>query len=615
MPRLTEDQELALDKVPSLSGSVLMIAPWTTIKSVISKSINASEQHWIVAPTDVSWQGIADDEDSHVLPKDTLFLVNSEGHAPRLQEALQNETWLSEPTALGQLELPELLLRQAARAVQLAAARLQNAIKTDCGTDEEGLCPELKPLTQHALTEERESLPSDIFHIPQHEPTPTSEPVMRLGRVNNDKLEVIASLQQFNQEIQLHLIDNTSAVPFCSTCVCLNNVNQAYSLWQHVHWRHEVWVATVTSIAAVGILCAIAIAIFITVRICKGDVLEGNPAYSFVLLGAVMAAYIAVLPYCVIGPLLVCVLRELGTALGHAFLLGTMLARAIMLASTDDQGFMSHVNGYLQAALWFFIIGVQVALSTQQWILRSSTDVSGTENVATSCMSETTTFLLLLSYTMLLLFLLVLVCPLVVRSKRNYREGFCFTVATVLYTITWLLWIISYVLVPAAWQAPVAAAGLVAGASAVLIAVFIPRTYLIVSSVARARLASAIPCTAPGMHSNSVLDINYRSHQALYDSVNAMGSCNAPPAQLIEQGLRRSPALNRHTGTGLANPNYYSEHPLPCSGSAASTVVAFGRSHAHMPGGSTSREQLSPSPENTYERYDSPPSPHKVTRF
>jgi len=89
-------------------------------------------------------------------------------------------------------------------------------------------------------------------------------------------------------------------------------------------------------------------------------VLEGNPAFSFILLFGVIFTYVAVLPYCAAGPTLLCVLRELGTSLGHALLLSVMLARAIMLTTTDEQGFMSHVSGYLQAALWFFIIAVQV---------------------------------------------------------------------------------------------------------------------------------------------------------------------------------------------------------------------------------------------------------------
>lgn len=94
-----------------------------------------------------------------------------------------------------------------------------------------------------------------------------------------------------------------------------------------------------------------------------GDVLEGNPTFSFVLLFGVVLTYMGVLPYCAAGPRLLCVLRELGTSLGHALMLSVMLARAIMLTTTDEQGFMSHVSGYLQFALWFFIVAVQVRYS------------------------------------------------------------------------------------------------------------------------------------------------------------------------------------------------------------------------------------------------------------
>jgi hypothetical protein len=182
---------------------------------------------------------------------------------------------------------------------------------------------------------------------------------------------------------------------------------------------------------------------------------------------------------------------------------------------------MLSLNNYCY--IFFYKTLFQVALTVQIWIVHSPLKMSMNSELDTAdhggtvtCSSDGTPFLLMLSYDMFLLLLLLLICPLVARSKRNYREGLCFSVATILYTISWLAWLAAYILAPSEWHDPSASAGLVASASTVLVAVFIPRTYLMVSSVARARIASALPCTAAGMHTNSVLDINYRSHQVKY---------------------------------------------------------------------------------------------------
>jgi bride of sevenless protein len=58
---------------------------------------------------------------------------------------------------------------------------------------------------------------------------------------------------------------------------------------------------------------------------------------------------------------LLCGIKVFVTSLSYSLVFSVMLARSLMLASCDrDGGLMSHVNGYLQTSLCFFIALVQV---------------------------------------------------------------------------------------------------------------------------------------------------------------------------------------------------------------------------------------------------------------
>ncbi|XP_069679334.1 protein bride of sevenless [Periplaneta americana] len=353
--------------------------------------------------------------------------------------------------------------------------------------------------------------------------------------------------------------------------------------------RQELWVAAVASISAVGVLCSLAVSVFILVRVCKGDVLEGNPSFSFLLLIAINCTYFSILPFTLSADDayhrgLICGLRIFGTSVSYALLFSIMLSRSFMLASCDqDGGFMSHVNGYLQTVLCFFIAGVQLALSVQFWAINST--LLGSQQC--SSIYEGHLFLFLLSYDMFLLLLLVCTSPFIARSKRNYREGMFFTVASILCLLITIGWSAAYLLAPSKWQDAAITGGLTATATAILVSIFIPRTYLMMTAIVRDHLASALPSLAY-TSTTSVQDINYRSTQVLYDTV-------AP-----------QPPIHPPDSTGQVNPNFYSDQPQSPVDSGPETSAA-------KPRGFGERRNISP--ENTYERYDTPPSPHKVTRF
>ena len=183
-----------------------------------------------------------------------------------------------------------------------------------------------------------------------------------------------------------------------------------------------------------------------------------------------------------------------------------------MILTCDYNGsFMSHINGYLQSFLCFFMFAVQVALIMEFWIfgwVLSDVDYC-------SKFMNTNLFLSYMMYDTFLLILIAALVPFITKSRRNYKEGLTFTVVTVCFIIIWISWSFAYFIASPEWRDFCVATGLTGTATAVVVCIFIPRTYLIVTGIVRDRITSAIPTTV-----SNIVDMNYRSTQALYDSVD-----------------------------------------------------------------------------------------------
>ena len=117
-----------------------------------------------------------------------------------------------------------------------------------------------------------------------------------------------------------------------------------------------------------------------------------------------------------------------------------------------------------------------------------------------------------------------------------------FTVASILCLIIFIGWSTIYVLVPRVWQDAAITGGLVATATAILVTVFIHRTYVMMTVIISDHLASVLPLFAY-TSATSIHDINYWSTQVLYDTVTS------------------HPLVRPSEVTGQVNPNFYSEQP------------------------------------------------------
>nr|CAD7462547.1 unnamed protein product [Timema tahoe] len=519
--------------------SILVVFGTSRLISAVVQTVNSSVVRWIVVP----WDSTIDQQHAANLPSDALIIKTRTRLLDQVRAAMDS---LSNPDSVLSLgpwaSMKSNIFQGVASPILTTVQKLRVALDHHCKTTGTGICKKLPAFRKFVSLQVIANTNDEVQNMLVRMKLNVTGRFYSVYRVKRDEdvgdtlLEEVGTYEETNQ--------TSGSLQF-----------------------------TASFLRQIPHLTVVNVIIFIVVRICKGDILEGNPSFTFLLILAIIFAYSSVLPFSFRaiqghGEIL-CGLRVLCPSLSYAFLFSIMISRSVMLASCDqDGGFMSHVNGYIQTVLCFFIAGVQLALSVQFWFINKGF-FSGEDCTA---MYEGYTFLLILSYDAFLLCMLICVTPFIVRSKRNYREGVFFTVVTALCTLIWVGWCAMYLLVPRRWQDAAVTGGLTATATAVLVTVFIPRTYMMMTAIVRDHLASALPSLAY-VSSTSVQDLHYRtttSSQALYDAV-------------------------RCPDGGQSNPNFYSDQPpIP-----------------ELPSQHSGKKMDN----NTYERYGSPPSPSTVTRF
>ncbi|XP_060648821.1 protein bride of sevenless [Drosophila nasuta] len=303
-------------------------------------------------------------------------------------------------------------------------------------------------------------------------------------------------------------------------------------------WRIKLdtWVATGLTAAILGLIATLAILVFIVVRISLGDVFEGNPVTSILLLLSLVLVFCSFVPFSMeyVGEQrnshvtfedvhtlnTLCAVRVFIMTLVYCFVFSLLLCRAVMLASIGSEGgFLSHVNGYIQAVICAFSVCVQVGMSVQLLVVMHM----ASESVSCENIYYGRWLWGLLAYDFLLLCCLVSLVPFIYRSQRNYREGILIVIGAVLMLIIWAVWI-TLSLFGDEWRDAAIPLGLQASGWAVLIGILIPRTFLIVRGIERSDIAQALPSlTSLAFAQNN----QYSSEQSVYECVNpAMRHCS-----------------------------------------------------------------------------------------
>ncbi|KAH8294611.1 hypothetical protein KR018_000251, partial [Drosophila ironensis] len=374
-------------------------------------------------------------------------------------------------------------------------------------------------------------------------------------------------------------------------------------------WRikMDTWVATGLTAAILGLIATLAILVFIVVRISLGDVFEGNPTTSILLLLSLVLVFCSFVPFSIeyVGEQrnshvtfedaqtlnTLCAVRVFIMTLVYCFVFSLLLCRAVMLASIGSEGgFLSHVNGYIQAVICAFSVVVQVGMSVQLLVvMHVASEAVSCENIYYGRWLWG-----LLAYDFVLLCCVAALIPSIYRSQRNYREGILIVIGVVLIMVIWVAWI-ALSLFGDEWRDAAIPLGLQASGWAVLVGILIPRTFLIVRGIERSDIAQALPSlTSLAFAQNN----QYASEQSVYECVNpAMRHCSQEevnhqsPSEIPTLPLRGGGPRRQQFFANLrqANANINPQRPPP------------------RPQQSPSRSSVSslpPSPEN-----------NKITRF
>ncbi|XP_053669931.1 protein bride of sevenless [Anopheles nili] len=347
-----------------------------------------------------------------------------------------------------------------------------------------------------------------------------------------------------------------------------------------MYWqiKMEAWVAAGLTVSSLGILLCAAILIFLIVRVCMDDILEGHPLGSILLLVSLIVQFAAFIPFSFeytgytadlaghrSDTMLTwnahCTVKIFLVSMCYCMTFSLLLCRAIMLASIGSEGgFLSHINGYIQSVICGFSTLVQLGLSTQLVIVLHA----NAHSISCGEIYYGHWFWAVIAYDGVLLVSLIFLAPFIFRSQRNYREGLLLVTGSVLCLVIWTVWI-PLCMFGYEWREAAISLGLVATALAVLVGIMIPRCFLMVRSIARSDLVQALPsltslafaqanqfisdqsvyeCVNPAMRQRSPTDESFVMDQDLDEAYSA----NSEIPTLPLRGQRRNGTIGNHGG-------------------------------------------------------------------
>ena len=266
----------------------------------------------------------------------------------------------------------------------------------------------------------------------------------------------------------------------CENCQCVNGLSSPALVW-----RSELWLTVLLILAGLGLLSCLLLSTFLCSQC--GQVLEGSQVTSFCLLSATSLLFLSLAPFCLLPHSLVCALRELGPPLLSSLVMSVMVSRSLLLATSDTDGLPGHASGALQVVLGLLLLGVEAAVILVLSLVRQGegeghtfTQLTNTGRVRSlQCSHGDWPWLLTMAWPGLLLLLQLCLSPAIWRSRRNYREGALFSLASLALCLVSAGWVAAYWvcsdLYGQHWQEISTAAGLVASASAIILVIFLPK--------------------------------------------------------------------------------------------------------------------------------------------
>ncbi|XP_076040737.1 protein bride of sevenless-like isoform X1 [Oratosquilla oratoria] len=598
LPYTTSDPKVYRAVLEVLStgrtGAVVLLGPQDRLQATLASAAmyNITTFNWILAPSgpiqEKVFQGLdnaaagllAVRRVTRTVPQfgeHFLSVASSSNAESTLYPSITFEDYVEEPSVFKVVD-----------AVFQIATTLRKAIKDHC--EGQRFCSNAtQAITSSSLRQATQDGSDVIEELSIKSQSPRYE-ILNLqwskeSRLTFRKVGFFSSgvLDMDQSEVRSYSVVGTRLLNYpqypCSSCRCLNI---RFSFLADLTWRQDTWVTICVTMAITGVVAAISIFTFISVRSCRGNTTEGSQAFTLLLLTASVLLYAAILPYSFEASELTCALRPFATALAYALVFSIMLSRSLMLATADSEGLLGHVSGLVQTSLFFFMVCVQVGLGVQYWLLHPgaghAAHVPSPTGVLYTCVTERLKFLISLVYVMFLLLLQLIVSPFIVKSRRNYHEGFLFFLGTLMVVSVWVAWTTLYMLLGPIWTDACVCLGLAATPTVLIVVIFIPKTYLMVHATAKDDNALTLRAL---QRPHSVQDMR-GSSMALYDSISHLPEMTYAQAQ-------------------MASAHAYSPDPTV----AATTAAAIRPVR-------TNHDK-----ENTYETYSHyhQPSPQKITQF
>ncbi|PAV64258.1 hypothetical protein WR25_13296 [Diploscapter pachys] len=259
------------------------------------------------------------------------------------------------------------------------------------------------------------------------------------------------------------------------------------SMYDHLasgNWRNYPHNFVLLALVAVLVVIAVAVLLLVLVKLYL-RVVKGNQSLGISLLVGIILLYITGFFFVFDATDLVCRLRVILHGLSYTICFGVMIAKATQLRNAETLGFGTavHISFWNYWLLLFFIVGVQIALSTR-WMAEpfmSTLTLFDDNHTQMMCSVSREEFVLSNIYVLILLFLALFINSRNRNIKRNYKETKWLFFAAVMCTVIWMVWIPAYFIVPFEYKESLIVCELISCGTVLLAFLFGPKIYILLS--------------------------------------------------------------------------------------------------------------------------------------
>ncbi|XP_023220735.1 uncharacterized protein LOC111622554 [Centruroides sculpturatus] len=300
-------------------------------------------------------------------------------------------------------------------------------------------------------------------------------------------------------------------------------------------WIGRPWALTILGLSAVGVLFALYVLVFLLVKMCEGTLKKSNLLLGILQILSVLSLYGAATLLLFKPSSFICGLQRLVPNVAYSYCFGVLLLKSMHLRSQKTIGLGGSVSNLNQVLTLLFIVGLQLALEVQWWILRPPFIVVAEDEVR--CVMSRGDILLSQVYIVVLLLLVVLTTLSVHNVPYNYTEGKSLIATSVICLAVFIGWAVACWMLTNTGDRHIAASlAPIATAAAVLIGIFCPQLYAI--------------------HKYGVFPHKKLSYT---DSLSTVFSVFKEVDQATGRGKKGAKTLETRTAQGKRNPAFYDD--------------------------------------------------------